>query len=82
MKHMPVTIFPMDEPSAREIIVWSYEAPYDVYNAVSGSTGEQLNYIIEPSNSFYRLVDETENLIAFCSFGLDGRVPIKQTPWI
>jgi RimJ/RimL family protein N-acetyltransferase len=64
---------PIDEASALEILSWRYEAPYDIYNLTE--TKDALAYALNPKNCFYVLKDDSEGVIGFCSFGLDGQVP-------
>jgi len=75
----------MDTASAQEILAWAYAAPYDIYNLSSDTPDDELAYRVHPNHAFYRLVDETGMLVAFCSFGQDGQVAgatIGRTPWI
>ncbi len=70
----PLEFFHMDTASAREILTWLYEAPYDVYNLSSDNEETKLAYLLYSGRAFYRMLDETGMLVAFCSFGQDGQV--------
>ncbi len=70
---MKIIFRPMDEVNAREIARWQYDSPYDIYNL--GDIDEAIQYVIDPQNALYSITDEADDLIGFCSFGLDGQVP-------
>ncbi len=72
---MPLTLHPIDEASARAILSWRYDPPYDVYNLRSDEADDIVGYFLDPRNNFYRITGERGNLVAFCSFGPDGQVP-------
>jgi [ribosomal protein S18]-alanine N-acetyltransferase len=71
---MPFAFRPLDEESARTILNWKYEAPYDIYNLDSPAQEETLRYMLDPQNSFYGMVGQQSDLEAFCSFGPDAQV--------
>jgi ribosomal-protein-alanine N-acetyltransferase len=72
---MSLIFKPFDETSAYTIVSWRYEPPYDIYNLLNPPGEEDIQYLLDPQNAFHRIVDESENLLAFCSFGQDGQVP-------
>lgn len=63
----------MDEADARSILAWHYEPPYDIYNA-SGTT-EAVQTLVNPRHAYYAIVNEQNDLIAFCCFGQEAQVP-------
>jgi [ribosomal protein S18]-alanine N-acetyltransferase len=65
---------PLDESSARTILAWKYEPPYNIYNLASPEPENTLHYLLDPQNAFYGIYDEQDRLEAFCSFGPDGQV--------
>jgi ribosomal-protein-alanine N-acetyltransferase len=65
----------MDETSARIILKWRYDPPYDVYNLRSDEADEVVGYFLDPRNNFHRIMDESGNVVGCCSFGPDGQVP-------
>jgi RimJ/RimL family protein N-acetyltransferase len=65
----------MDEASARAILTWRYEAPYDLYNLDSGDTEASVRFFLDPQNGYQSMVDGEGDLVAYCCFGLDARVP-------
>jgi [ribosomal protein S18]-alanine N-acetyltransferase len=69
-----ITYRPTDEASAREFLQWKYEPPYEIYNYMPEYLEEDLVYHLDPSNNIYIMYREGE-LIGYCSFGQDGRVP-------
>ena len=71
---MPFTFRPIDASSARTILCWRYEAPYDLYNHDAEQFAEGMNALLDPANSYYA-VTEAEVLVAYCCFGPDGQVP-------
>jgi RimJ/RimL family protein N-acetyltransferase len=72
---MSLIFKPFDETSAYTIISWRYEPPYDIYNLMDPPDEEDIEYLLDPQNAFHRIVNESGNLLAFCSFGPDGQVP-------
>jgi [ribosomal protein S18]-alanine N-acetyltransferase len=71
---MSFTFRPLDEDSARTILHWKYDAPYDIYNLASPNPEETLQYLLDPQNAFYGMYGQQGQLAAFCSFGPDGQV--------
>src|SRR5687768_8191498 len=71
---MPFTFLPLDEKSARTILKWKYEAPYDMYNLDSSDPEDTLRYLLDPQNAFYSIHRQQGQLEAYCSFGQDGQV--------
>jgi [ribosomal protein S18]-alanine N-acetyltransferase len=72
---MSFTFRSLDEHSARAILGWQYEPPYDIYNLESAEPEDTLGYLLYPQNAFYSIYGESGDLEGFCSFGLDGQVP-------
>jgi len=65
----------MDEISARAILGWRYEPPYDIYNLPSDEVEIVVQYMIDPQNAYSSITDEQEQLVAYCCFGREGQVP-------
>nr|WP_242025618.1 GNAT family N-acetyltransferase [Leptolyngbya sp. FACHB-36] len=63
----------MNENTARAVLKWQYEPPYDFYNNSELEELSSLQHLLNPRNAFYSL-EETDSLVAFCSFGPDGQV--------
>lgn len=72
---MPFMFRLLDENSARTILNWQYEPPYDLYNLASPNPEDILRYLLDPQNAFYSLYRQEGDLEAYCSFGPDGQVP-------
>jgi len=71
---MSFTFLPLDEKSARTILHWKYEAPYDIYNLASADPEDTLRYLLNPQNAFHGIYTQQGQLEAYCSFGPDGQV--------
>lgn len=71
---MTFTFRPLDENSAKAILNWQYESPYDIYNLASSDPEDTLQYLLDPQNAFHSIYGQKGDLEAFCSFGLDGQV--------
>jgi ribosomal-protein-alanine N-acetyltransferase len=66
---------PMDETRAREIVTWHYEPPYDVYDPGAGNVEETIRAFLDPDYAYYALSGPEGELMAYCCFGADARVP-------
>jgi len=66
---------PADEESARAFLQWQYEPPYDIYNCPPEQIEEYVQYNSDPQNNVYAMFDEHGELIGYCSYGADARVP-------
>lgn len=75
LEPMSFTFRPLDENSARAILNWQYEPPYDMYNLASSDPEDILRYLLDPQNAFYSIYGQLGHLQAYCSFGPDGQVP-------
>jgi RimJ/RimL family protein N-acetyltransferase len=65
----------MDEASAREIVKWRYEPPYDFYDCDPAKVEEVVGWYLDPKNHYFTVWDEAGELIGFRCFGEDARVP-------
>lgn len=72
---MSFTFRPLDESSARMILGWQYEPPYDIYNLAASDPEDVLRYLLDPQNAFYSIYGQSGHLEGYCSFGPDGQVP-------
>ena len=64
-------ISPLSEGIARQIIHWRYQPPYDLYDL---SENDLLGFL-NPEYRFHQVMDEKMDLVGYCCFGLDARVP-------
>jgi ribosomal-protein-alanine N-acetyltransferase len=74
--HFPITLSfrPLARDAAREILRWTYEPPYDLYNHRPEDARETLRYLLDPENRFFSIHAAEGLLIGFCSFGPDAQV--------
>lgn len=66
--------WPTDEAAAREFLQWKYEPPYEIYNYMPQYLEEDVAYHIDSANNIYSMY-RADELVGYCSFGQDGRVP-------
>lgn len=66
---------PADETSAREFVKWKYEPPYDVYNCPPEEVEKTIRYNVDPENNVYAMFSWDGDLVGYCSYGKDARVP-------
>jgi len=65
---------PITESTAREILLWKYEPPYDIYNLNAEDVEAELAWYLNPENHFHSIYNKNQELVGVCSFGEDGRV--------
>jgi RimJ/RimL family protein N-acetyltransferase len=65
----------MTEADARTILGWWYEPPYDLYNHDPAQADADLAVLLDPANGYHAITDERGELVGFCCFGPDARVP-------
>ena len=65
---------PMTAPLAGRVVLWSYDPPLDVYTAPPGERSGAVARMLDPQNHYFGVFSGGE-LIAFCCFGPDARVP-------
>ena len=67
---------PLEECHARDILSWKYPTPYDFYDPPDDDRAEEyIELFLNPEFQFHAVLDSKENLIGFCSYGIDGQVP-------
>jgi ribosomal-protein-alanine N-acetyltransferase len=71
----PFTFRKMDEPSAHKIIRWRYDPPYDMYNCDPNNAEETIKSFLDPQYQYHSLWDKAGELVGYCCFGEDARVP-------
>jgi ribosomal-protein-alanine N-acetyltransferase len=71
----PLRFQPLDEASARTIVRWRYEPPYDLYNVAPDEVEGVVQAMLDPQNAYYCLTDQEQQIVAFCCFGPDAQVP-------
>lgn len=65
----------MDEASAQASAGWRYDEPYGLYNPGVDETDEVVQGFLDPANGYYAVSDAQGELVAYCCFGPDARVP-------
>ncbi len=63
-----------NEQTARDILAWRYEPPYDFYNPDSAKLESGLRTFLTPENRYYAIWDEGGSLIGHCCFGDEAQV--------
>ena len=61
----------MTEADARAVAAWSYEPPYDIYNVPPAQRDETIAAFL----AGYHAAHRAGELVGFCCFGPDARVP-------
>jgi ribosomal-protein-alanine N-acetyltransferase len=74
-RFVPVTFQPMDKACAQAVLNWHYDPPYDVYNVSASQSPAVLRELLDPRNAYYCITGEAGELLAFCCFGIEARVP-------
>lgn len=72
---MELNFRPLEHRHALAILGWCYPAPYEVYNFKPENRQADLDYLVNPQNAFFALLNAEGDLEGFCSFGPDGQVP-------
>ncbi len=72
---MRLTFAPMTARDVRTVAGWTYEPPYDIYNLDAAPLDDLLDALLDPRNAYYAITDEAGELIGFCCYGPDARVP-------
>jgi ribosomal-protein-alanine N-acetyltransferase len=75
MDEMNFVTQPIDETAVNEILHWRYDPPYDIYNITGGNIEDLKEALLNPRFAYYKITGEQGELLAFCNFGLDARVP-------
>jgi RimJ/RimL family protein N-acetyltransferase len=65
----------MDEASARKILTWRYEPPYDIYNEDPDKAEPFMQTLLDPAYAYHTITYEDGELVGYCCFGADARVP-------
>lgn len=64
---------PMGPADARAVARWRYPPPYDIYNIADEPL--ELAAFLAGIAGYYRVLDAAGELVAFCCFGAEARVP-------
>ena len=74
MKKNTFTFRQINSATARQIAVWQYPPPYDVYSFHPEQIEENVQWLLTPRFHYYTVWDAREELIGFRCFGEDARV--------
>lgn len=66
---------PITESDARAIVGWRYDGPHAAYNCPPDAAEETVRLMLDPANAYHAARDEQGELVGYCCFGVDARVP-------
>lgn len=65
---------PLDTNAAQQMLRWSYEAPYDLYNVDTTDEQNEIDFLTNPAHRYFSIWQRGV-LVGFCCFGAEARVP-------
>ena len=68
---MVYSLSPISPNFAQQISTWTYDSPYDLYDF----SGNHLPGLLKPEYRYHVVLDENNELVGYCCFGEDARVP-------
>lgn len=71
---MELTFAPPLRETARAVLSWRYDPPYDLYNADPAKQAADLATLLDPANRYYVATDAAGDIVGYCCFGADARV--------
>jgi RimJ/RimL family protein N-acetyltransferase len=66
---------PITASEARAIVGWRYEGPFAAYDCPPDEAEATLRLMLEPTNRYDAARDAGGELVGYCCFGADARVP-------
>jgi RimJ/RimL family protein N-acetyltransferase len=72
---MKLKIIPLSEEQIRIFVTWEYSGPYAVYDMSTKDMESQVRFFSDPENGYFAIADAEGELLGFCNFGADARVP-------
>jgi [ribosomal protein S18]-alanine N-acetyltransferase len=72
---MHYSFAPITEEQAREMASWQYEGPYAFYNPDPEEFEADVAGYLDPQNAYYAITGDSGEMLGFCCFGPDARVP-------
>jgi RimJ/RimL family protein N-acetyltransferase len=72
---MKLTVMPLTEEQIRTFVAWQYSGAYAMYNMSTEDMETQVRFFSDPENGYYAITDGQGELLGFCNFGADARVP-------
>lgn len=76
-QQLRVTFQPLTAADAQEVLGWRYAAPYDRYNMAGDAAALVVGVaaLTDPANAYFAARDAAGEVVGFCCFGADARVP-------
>jgi len=68
---MAYSIISITQKYAQQILTWTYDPPYDLYDLII----EDLPGLLNPAYRYHVVLNEEGELVGYCCFGEDARVP-------
>lgn len=75
VRQLPFRFSPITAEEANEVLAWAYEGRYAMYNADPENREAEIAYFTDPANQLFAIRRAGGELVGFCSFGRDARVP-------
>ena len=72
---MDLTLAPMTEEYAREIVGWRYPGQYELYNTAPEDVEEDVQALLKPDNAYYAVWNDEYGLFGYCCYGPEAQVP-------
>lgn len=77
---LELTFASVTREQARSVVCWQYDPPYEIYTIIKdcSNTAEierTVNYFLRPDVRCHAITTSNDELIGFCTFGQDARVP-------
>ena len=68
---MAYSIISITQKYDQQILTWTYDPPFDLYDLIS----DDLPGLLNPDYRYHVVLNEEGELVGFCCFGEDARVP-------
>ena len=72
---MKLHIAPLTAQQIRQFISWEYADPYAMYNMSPADDPAGVEFFLNPQNGYFGITGAAGDLLGFCNFGADARVP-------
>ena len=72
---MDLTLAPMTEEYAREIVGWRYPGQYELYNSAPEDVEEDVQALLKPEHAYYAVWSDEYGLFGYCCYGPEAQVP-------
>ena len=69
---MSYSVEPLCEEDVRATLGWHYAPPYDIYDLAGA---DDASTMLDPAQNYFAVRDADGDLVGFCCFGADARVP-------